>query len=106
MDVTKYNVRIIHNPEYYEKLGLNDPHNDQLNGTIVQHLMEEVDHFNDKDSASPAVNKIVQELIIKGDILDGHLSIYDWIKLGLGKNWTFVIREKIKQSFGRSSVFF
>lgn len=101
VDVTKYNVRIIHNPEYYEKLGLNDPHNDQLNGTIVQHLMEEVDHFNDKDSASPAVNKIVQELIIKGDILDGQLSIYDWIKLGLGKNWTFVIREKIKQSFDK-----
>lgn len=101
LDPDKYNVRIIHNPEYYEEQGIDDPHDDLFEGVIVQHLMEEEDHFNEKDKASPAVNKIVQELIIKGDIIDRQLSIYDWKKLGLGKNWTFVVREKKKLPYDK-----
>lgn len=102
LDKDKYNVRIIHAPEYYEEKGLKDPHSDDLGEAIVQHIVEEAEHFNEKDSASPAVNKIVQELIIKGDILDGQISIYDWRKLGICKNLTFVTREKKKQSFDKN----
>ena len=101
LDKDKYNVRIIHAPEYYEEKGLKDPHSDDLGEAIVQHIVEEAEHFNEKDSASPAVNKIVQELIIKGDILDGQISIYDWSKLGICKNLTFVTRERKKQPFDK-----
>lgn len=97
LDKDKYNVRIIHAPEYYEEKGLVDSHSDDMSDTIVQHIVEETEHFNKKDSASPAVNKIVQELIIKGDILDRQISIYDWSKLGICKDLTFVTREKKQQ---------
>lgn len=95
LEKDKYNVRIIHTPEYYERLEIEDLHNATEYGFIVQHLVEEKEHFNDKQSASPAINKIIQELIIKGDVLDRMITIYDWKKLGANKAWTFVRRKKI-----------
>lgn len=96
----RYNIRIIHNPEYYEEREIDDPHNINLDGYIVQHLNEEVEHFNNKKQASPAVNKIVQELIIKGDVLDRKISVFDWNKLGAEKEWTFITRNKLKTALG------
>lgn len=42
------------------------------------------------------VKKVVQELIIKGDIYSRKLSIYDWTQLKTDKTWSFVTREKIE----------
>lgn len=36
-----YNIRMIHEAEYYEKNKLEDPHNDSVQGYIVQHMTEE-----------------------------------------------------------------
>lgn len=95
-----YNIRIIHDDEYYTEKELHDPHNDNLKGYIVQHITEEAEHFTKANGSAPDIKKIVQELIIKGDVRDKLISIFDWGRLDSGKDWTFVIRKKIKTEPG------
>lgn len=95
-----YNIRIIHSEEYYTEHEIADPHNDNLKGYIVQHMTEEAEHFIENEGCSPAIKKIIQELIIKGDVRNRSISIYDWEKLDSGKEWSFVIRKKVKTKQG------
>lgn len=104
LEKNNYNIRIIHEASYYEAGKMNDPHEENLGAYIVQHAVEEEEHFNKKDKVSPAVEKIVQELIMKGDVRDNRLSIFDWKELNAEKNWTFVIRDKIKRTVDGKSV--
>lgn len=97
-----YNIRIIHNEEYYIENELPDPHNN-IKGYIVQHMTEEAEHFTESSGSSPAVRKIVQELIIKGDVKEKFISIYDWKRLDSGKSWTFILRERRKTEFGENT---
>lgn len=97
-----YNIRIIHNEEYYIENELPDPHNN-IKGYIVQHMTEEAEHFTESSGSSPAVRKIVQELIIKGDVKERFISIYDWKRLDSGKSWTFILRERRKTEFGENT---
>lgn len=96
-----FNIRIIHNEEYYIENELPDPHNN-IKGYIVQHMTEEAEHFTESSGSSPAVRKIVQELIIKGDVKEKSISIYDWKRLDSGKNWTFVQRKRRKTESGEN----
>lgn len=96
-----YNIRIIHNEEYYIENELPDPHNN-IKGYIVQHMTEEAEHFTESSGSSPAVRKIVQELIIKGDVKEKSISIYDWKRLDSGKNWTFIQRKRRKTESGEN----
>lgn len=98
-----YNIRIIHDSNYYEENELHDPHSDNLKGYIVQHITEEAEHFTRTKGSSPDIKKIIQELIIKGDVQDQMISIFDWERLDSGKDWTFVIRKKIKHKFGENA---
>ena len=98
-----YNIRIIHNEEYYIENELPDPHNN-IRGYIVQHMTEEAEHFTESSGSSPAVRKIVQELIIKGDVQEKFISIYDWEGLDSGKNWTFVQRKRRKTESGENAT--
>lgn len=98
-----YNIRIIHDGGYYGENELHDPHSDKLKGYIVQHITEEAKHFTSNKGSSPDIKKIVQELIIKGDVRDQMISIFDWDKLDSGKDWTFVIRKKVKNRVGENT---
>ena len=97
-----YNIRIIHDGEYYAENEMHDPHCDNLKGYIVQHITEEAEHFTNTKGSSPDIKKIVQELIIKGDVRERMISIFDWKRLDSGKDWTFVLRKKIKTKFGEN----
>lgn len=97
-----YNIRIIHDGEYYAENEMHDPHSDNLKGYIVQHITEEAEHFTNTNGSSPDIKKIVQELIIKGDVRERMISIFDWKRLDSGKDWTFVLRKKIKTKFGEN----
>lgn len=97
-----YNIRIIHDGEYYAENEMHDPHSDNLKGYIVQHITEEAEHFTNTKGSSPDIKKIVQELIIKGDVRERMISIFDWERLDSGKDWTFVLRKKIKTKFGEN----
>ncbi|MCR4612167.1 MAG: hypothetical protein K5644_09750, partial [Lachnospiraceae bacterium] len=103
LDESAYNIRIIHNREYYENNQVADPHNEDLQGFIVQHVMQEeyMDFLKDpKKKEAPVIRKMVTELILKGDIQSRQVSIYDWGKLSSNKTWTFVQRKKIKSPNG------
>ena len=102
LTLESYNIRIIHNEEYYIENELPDPHNN-IKGYIVQHMTEEIEHFTESSGSSPAVRKIVQELIIKGDVKERFISIYDWKRLDSGKSWTFILRERRKTEFGENT---
>lgn len=97
-----YNIRIIHDGEYYAENEMHDPHSDNLKRYIVQHITEEAEHFTNTKGSSPDIKKIVQELIIKGDVRERMISIFDWKRLDSGKDWTFVLRKKIKTKFGEN----
>lgn len=88
-----YNIRIIYDQEYYENNKLPDPHKEDHRGLIVQHIIVE-NHNSDK--LKNMVKKVVQELIIKGDVYSEKISIYDWAKLYIDKTWSFVIREELE----------
>lgn len=92
-----YNIRIIHNSEYYIENEMSDPYMENLNEYIVQHMTEEIEHFANAKGGSPSVKKIVQELIIKGEVRECLLSIFDWKRLDSGKAWVFVLRKKTKE---------
>lgn len=123
MDSAAYNIRIIHNDEYYEENEITDPHSNIPSGMIVQHItLEGITEAIEsrkkgkepkKKSPLPMLNKVLQELIIKKDVLQKYVSVFNWKNLNYDKTWTFVIRRKIKtesdsnkkphiNSFGRS----
>lgn len=97
-----YNIRIIHDGEYYAENEMHDPHSDNLKGYIIQHITEEAEHFTNTKGSSPDIKKIVQELIIKGDVRERMISIFDWERLDSGKDWTFVLRKKIKTKYSEN----
>ena len=98
-----YNIRVIHNQEYYEEQQLPDPHSDDLHGYIVQHMTQE-EHTDllgaPGEKESPVIHKILVELILKGDVRAGQISIYNWEKLCANKDWTFVQRQRLKAPEG------
>lgn len=94
-----FNIRIIHDKEHYIKNNMHDPHSDIFKNVIVQHITIEnaieAELLNDKDKLHPMVTKLLQELAIKKDILNRHITVFDWSKSGIDKDVTFVIREDI-----------
>jgi len=94
------NIRLIHDPEYYKTNNIADEHNTIPDGVVVQHLMiEQTMHLKPstaKDKPSVDIRKIVQELIIKRDILNREISVFDWNSLGYENDVVFICREEIK----------
>lgn len=90
----KYNIRIIHDQEYYEETEEYDEHLRVFPNCIVQHMTIEGKHFKDNNKLSPAITKVLQELILKGDVENEKVSIFNWNHLNYKKDWTFVIRKK------------
>ena len=97
---TMYNIRIIHTKEYYQSNDLPDPHQDCFRGMTVQHLTLE-DHKDLQEKvgkkASAVIRKVLLELILKGDVRVQQIRVYNWEKLSLGKDWTFVERRKMEE---------
>ncbi len=84
------NFRIIHNEDYYENNGKEDEHLDSNCDIYRQNITIE-----NEDSISDAVVKtIVKEQLIKRDIGERNLSIFDWSKLDAKKTWTFATYDK------------
>lgn len=99
LEKAAYNIRFIHNEEYYELNGGHDPHQDDLHGYIVQHITEEEYKKNVgpiSEKSEPMLHKVVLELILKGDVRTGQISVFNWSKLFSGKIWTFVTRKKLR----------
>lgn len=95
-----YNICIIHEKSYYEEHKITDPHKGSSDGMIVQHVTVEQKISGEKsNAATPFVNKILQELVMKNDVIHNRVTIFDWKNLSYQKAWNFVIRDKIKQEY-------
>lgn len=82
------NIKLIHNAEYY--IDIDDPHNDRNEGYVVQHITFEDYSW---DSAF-ALKSVVNELMIKQDLAEKKISLYDWKSSKLG-SMSFGLCEKI-----------
>lgn len=77
------NLCLIHNASYY--LDGNDPHQKQYPDAAVQHIT-----FEDfGDHAEYAISTVVHELLIKTDLQEQRIRLFDWEKLGLQEDISF-----------------
>ena len=79
------NVRVIHNKAYYE--GGHDPHDDEFTDAAVQHITLE----DFADNCETAISTIVHELLIKQDLQNGRISLFNWQALNYQNDWSFGI---------------
>lgn len=85
----KLNIFVIHNVEYYN--GVNDPHDKVYENVAVQHIT-----FEDfSDSSEFALATVIHEVIMKKDLCDGKISLFDWSKLGFTGAISFGIEAEI-----------
>lgn len=87
-----YNIRVIHNKSYYE--GDKDPHDEIFPNCSVQHVTIE-DMYDLRESA---LNTIVHEMLIKQDIVNKEVTLYDWKQLNYKNSWTFGIMTDNKET--------
>ena len=77
------NICVIHNAKYYD--GENDPYSKTHDGYTVQHITLE----DFMGNANAAISTIVHELLIKRDIEDGQITLFDWSSLEVGEEVSF-----------------
>ena len=77
------NVRVIHNKAYYE--GSHDPHDDEFVDAAVQHITLE----DFADNCETAISTIVHELLVKQDLQNGRISLFNWQALKYQNDWSF-----------------
>lgn len=76
------NIRVIHNADYYD--GIEDPHR-SYSDVAVQHIT-----FEDFSAcAEYAVETVIHELLIKQDIIDRRICLFDWESLDLHQEIAF-----------------
>lgn len=116
LDKNAFNLRIINSLEYYEENKLDDPYKNISNNIVVQHrtiesfesfseLTTEIDIRANNKKESATLTKIIQELIIKNDILNKRISLVNWETCNYTYTWTFVNRKKVEyESNGKTDV--
>ncbi|MCY1719235.1 hypothetical protein OU798_02725 [Prolixibacteraceae bacterium Z1-6] len=77
-----FNIKLLHNRNYYEKYKLTDPHKASVN---VQHITSQ--DFSTDSKAS--IKAILKELVIKNDIANNEVTIVDWKEFNYSNDWIF-----------------
>lgn len=72
-----FNLMLIHEDSYYGDG--EDPYDKKYDGIAIQHLTFE----NFKSAGVSALNTVIHEIIIKKDLIDKTISMFDWITMGL-----------------------
>jgi len=85
------NISLIHEPEYYESTGEPDPHNKKIDGISIQHITLQ----NGMQSLEESISTIIQNALIKKDLLNERITLFDWAKTGLVETITFGYADKI-----------
>ncbi|MDE6284346.1 MAG: hypothetical protein K2M17_01195 [Bacilli bacterium] len=92
------NIILIHNKEYYEQNGYEDPHTTLPHDEVVQCVTVEDSLDKILDDKEAIINTIIKEVAIKNDILFKHsFSLDDWQSYGFDKDWVLG-----KESGGRN----
>ncbi len=77
------NICVIHNAEYYA--GIQDPHSKNYDDVAVQHVTLE----DFAGNAEFAIATVINEVLIKRDLLKNRISLFDWTKLGFNEDMSF-----------------
>ncbi len=83
------NLCVIHDESYYS--GKEDPHNISRRNICVQHVT--VEDFDPKREKS-LVPSLIQNAVIKQEVIDGRFSLFDWKALEMKENVIFVTAKK------------
>jgi hypothetical protein len=81
------NIRIIHDKDYYDKSGEDDEHLPSTSEYQRQHITVE----GVKEISDAIVKTTIKEILIKNDINEGRISLFDWSKLNAKHSWTFAM---------------
>lgn len=94
----KFNIRVIHNQEYYEEG--KDPHDDTFPGMTIQHMtVEDFGHGDDNIQDTALFNVIIKELFVKHCNLAHEDILGKWGEKGYTENYIFITRRKINGSY-------
>lgn len=96
------NIVLIHEDEHYEKKNLKDPHDIDYKGCAVQHVtIETIAHLmgieNEKEKISgwkSILDCLMQEVLIKEDIVNKHITMVNWSEYGYTDSVDFGICHK------------
>jgi hypothetical protein len=80
-----FNFRIIHDAAFYKTMGIDDEYlasNDKFQRQNI--TIESTQNFTD-----PVIKTLIKEQLIKRDISNRKLNLFDWEKLQLNGVWTF-----------------
>jgi len=83
------NFRVIHDADFYEKMNQKDEYLPSTDKFQRQHLTIESTRNVSEAIVKAIVKTIIKEQLIKRDISDRTLSLFDWSKLKAEKKWTF-----------------
>lgn len=84
------NIVLIHNKEYYEQNGYDDPHLKLPSNAVIQCVTIEDSLDKIIDDKDAIINTIIKELAIKRDILFGDsFSLDEWQNYGFASDWIF-----------------
>lgn len=89
-DENALNISLIHEPDYYELNNLSDPHNKIYEGYSIQHITAE----NGLENLDDSLSNIMQNALIKKDIINKQITLFDWTKLNQNETISFAIAEK------------
>lgn len=81
------NIRIIHDKDYYDKSGEDDEHLPSTSEYQRQHITVE----GVKEISDAIVKTTIKEILIKNDINEGIISLFDWSKLNAKHSWKFAM---------------
>lgn len=78
------NLYLIHNKEYY--FGGADPYKKQYDGISIQHIT--LEDFG-KSNISLTLSAIIHDLLIKSDLQERKIRLFDWSSLGFKEDMVF-----------------
>lgn len=85
------NLCLIHNAEYYVEK--NDPHQITYSDAIVQHItFEDFELLNKQGNPSSDIAQAIHELMIKADLLDNKITLFNWSDMGFNCKISFGIK--------------
>lgn len=90
-DKDAINISLIHEPEYYESTGEPDPHQKKHEGVSIQHITLQ----HGMECLSDSISTIIHNALVKKDLINGKISLFDWAKTGLAEKISFGYADKI-----------
>jgi hypothetical protein len=89
-----FNLRIIHDKSYYTQHDIKDEYKPSDSKTQRQNITIESNRY----LSIAAVKTTIKELIIKREIVNGKLNLFDWSQLKYEKSWKFGFAVDNKES--------